>query len=125
VIGGWGTYFIRDQDNELLGAAGLYVNREVPVDGESVTNLEALFGTDWANFAYDFPKTDIEVSSVLIVGLTDWGRYRVDVNARVSRELISDFTVSLKGYYNYDSRPPTEEASKDDYQINLAVGYTF
>jgi hypothetical protein len=125
VIGAWGLHFVRNQSNEVLGAAGVYLNREVPVDGENVTNLEALIGSDWANFAYDFPKTDVELNAILIVGLTDWGRYRVDMEARVSRELFSDFTASIKGYFNYDSRPPSEDASKDDYQVTLGIGYTF
>ncbi len=59
------------------------------------------------------------------MGLTDWGRYRADLDARFNRELFSDFRLVVKGFYNYDSRPPTEGASKDDYQISLAIGYTF
>ena len=125
VAGAWGQYLLRSQGNEILGAAGLSVNREIPVDGEQITNLEALVAFDWANFAFDFPKTDIDVGSVLAVGLTDWGRYRVDVDARFSRELVKDFTLVVKGYFSYDSRPPTKGASTDDYQVSLALGYTF
>jgi hypothetical protein len=125
VSAAWGRYLLRSQGNEILGAAGLYVNREVPVEGEATTNLEALVALDWANFSYDFPKTDIEISSLLIVGLTDWGRYRVDLDARLDRELFSDFHLVLKGFYNYDSRSPTTGESTDDYQFSLALGYTF
>jgi hypothetical protein len=121
----WGRYLLRSQGNEILGAAGLYVNREVPVEGEQTTNLEAVIGLNWADFSYDFPKTDIEVNSILIVGLTDWGRYRVDLDARLDRELFRDFHLVLKGFYNYDSRSPTTGASTDDYQVSLALGYTF
>ena len=63
--------------------------------------------------------------SLLYLGLTDWGRYRVDLNARFNRELFSDFKLVIKGYFNYDSRPPSEGASKSDYQVSLAIGYTF
>jgi putative salt-induced outer membrane protein YdiY len=125
VTGAYGTYFLRSQGNELLGSGGLYVNREVPVEGEQVTNLEALFALDWANFSYDFPKTDIEFKAIFVLGLTDWGRYRVDLDARFNRELFSDFKLVIKGFYNYDSRSPTTGASQDDYQISLAIGYTF
>lgn len=125
VTGAYGTYFVRSQGNEVLGAAGLYVNREVPVEGESVSNLEALFAFDWANFSYDFPKTDIEIKTIFIVGLTDWGRYRADIDARVSRELFSDFNLVIKGYYNFDSQSPTTGERQDDYQVSLAIGYTF
>jgi hypothetical protein len=126
VTGAWGRYLVRNQGNEILGAAGLYVNREVPVDGERVTNLEALIALDWANFAYDFPKTDIEISSIITFGLTDWGRYRVDLNVRFDRELFSDFHFIIKGFYSYDSRPPTQDgAATADYATTLALGYTF
>jgi putative salt-induced outer membrane protein YdiY len=125
LTGAYGKYFVRNQGHEVLGAAGLYVNREIPIEGESVTNLEALFAFDWASFSYDFPKTDIELKTVFIVGLADRGRYRADVDVRVSRELFKDFSLVVKGYYNYDSRSPTEGVSKDDYQISLAIGYKF
>jgi hypothetical protein len=125
VTAAWGRYLLRSQGNELLGATGLYVNREVPVAGDQTTNLEALIALDWANFAFDFPKTDIEIVSTLNVGLTNWGRYRVDLNGRVDRELFRDFHLVLKGYYNFDSRSPTTGESTDDYQITLAIGYKF
>ncbi|MCG6924425.1 MAG: DUF481 domain-containing protein [Acidobacteria bacterium] len=125
VTGAYGKYFVRSRGNEMLGAAGLYVNREVPVDGESVNNVEAIVAADWANFAYDFPKTDVEIKTVFILGLTDWGRYRADVEARFTRELLKDFSFVIKGYYNFDSRPPSEGAARDDYQASVALGYTF
>jgi hypothetical protein len=123
--GAWGKYFLRSQGNEIAAAAGLSVNREVPIAGETTTNLEALVGFDWANFAYDFPKTDIEISTLLYVGLTEWGRYRVDLQGRISRELFKDFTFVVKGFYDYDSRSATTGERQDDYQISLALGYTF
>jgi hypothetical protein len=125
VAAAWGRYLLRSQGNEILGAAGLYVNREVPVEGETTTNLEALIAFDWANFSFDFPKTDIEITTILFVGLTDRGRYRVDLDARFDRELFSDFHLVIKGFFNYDSRSPTTGASTDDYQVSLALGYTF
>jgi hypothetical protein len=54
---------VRDQRNELIGGAGVGLNREKPVEGESTTNVEAVMGFDWANFAYDFPNTDVRYDS--------------------------------------------------------------
>jgi hypothetical protein len=123
--GAWGRYLLRGQGNEIVAAAGLFVNREVPVEGGGTTNLEALFGFDWANFAYDFPKTDIEITSLLYVSLTDRGRYRVNLDGRLDRELFSDFHLVLKGFYNYDSRSPTTGEKTDDYQVSLTLAYKF
>ena len=125
VTAAWGKYLVRSQGNEIPVAAGLSLNHEVPIDGEATNNLEAVFVFDWANFSYDFPKTDIEIVSVFYLGLTDWGRGRLNLDARFNRELFSDFKLVIKGYYNFDSRPPTEGAAKDDYQVSLAIGYTF
>lgn len=125
VLAAWGKYVVRNQDTELPLGAGLSVNREIPTEGETTTNFEAVFIFDWARFSYDFPKTDVEVLSLFYLGLNDWGRYRADLDVRVSRELFSDFTLILKGYYNYDSDPPTEGAAKDDYNVSLGIGYTF
>ncbi len=125
VTGAWGLYLLGSQGNEILGDSGFLVYREVPVDGELTTNLEALFAFDWANFSYNFPKTDIEIGSVFTAGLTDWGRYRVNLNVRFDRELFSDFHFVVKGFYDYDSRPPTQGAAKSDYATTLALGYKF
>lgn len=67
----------------------LCVNGEFPVEGDATTNLEAVVAIDWAKFSYDFPKTDIEITWLLFLGLTDLGRYRVDLDARFDRELCN------------------------------------
>ena len=46
ILGGWAYMLVRDARNELVGGAGLSVNREKPVEGESTTNLEAAAGFD-------------------------------------------------------------------------------
>jgi hypothetical protein len=125
VLGGWGRYLARSQKNEILGLVGLNVNREVPVDGEQRDNLEMAFALNWASFAYHYPKTDVEVGLIGFGSLSEWGRWRFDLDARVRRELFRDFDVSLKGYETFDSRPPTEGASRNDWGVSLGIGYTF
>ena len=64
---------------------------EKPIEGESTTNLEAVLGVDYENFAYDFPNTDIEVTAYGFVGLNQWGRFRRESSASLKRELFKDF----------------------------------
>ncbi len=73
VLGGWAYALARDRKNQLVGGAGLAVNREKPIEGESTTNLEAVIGFDYANFAYDFPNTDIQISTFGYLGLNQLG----------------------------------------------------
>ena len=125
VLGGWAWTLVRDAGNELVSGAGLSVNREKPVEGESTTNLEAAAGFNYSNFAYDFPNTDIQVSAMGYLGLNQWGRYRLEASASLRRELFSDFYFGLKGYESYDSEPATEGAQKNDWGLTLTLGYSF
>ncbi len=125
VVGGWAYMLARTPRNELVGGAGLALNREKPVEGESTTNVELVGGFDWANFAYDFPNTDIRVTAFGYLGLSQWGRFRLESNASLRREVFSDFYVGVRIYESYDSDPATEGAQKNDWGVSLTLGYSF
>jgi hypothetical protein len=120
VVGGWSYMLARSQRNELLGGAGLALNREKPVEGDSTTNAEAVVGFDWSNFAYDFP-----VTAFGYVGLNQWGRFRLEASASLRREVFSDFYLGVRAYESYDSEPATEGAAKNDWGVSLSLGYSF
>jgi hypothetical protein len=125
VLGGWGYMLARDARNELVGGAGLALNREKPVEGESTTNVEAVAGFDWANFAYDFPNTDIRVTAFGYLGLNQWGRFRLEASASLRREIFADLYFGVKAYESYDSDPATEGAQENDWGLSLTLGYSF
>ncbi len=125
LVAGWSYVLVRSPRNELFGGAGLALNRERPVEGESTTNLEAVLGFDWANFAYDFPNTDVRVTAFGFLGLNQWGRFRLESSASLRREVFSDFFVGVKGYASYDSDPATEGAEQADWGLSLTLGYSF
>lgn len=121
----WARYLVRNARNELVGGAGLTLNHEVPVEGGETTNVEAALGINYANFAYDFPNTDIEVGATGFVGLTQWGRFRLEASARLSREVLRDFYVGVKGYESYDSEPATVGAQRNDWGLTFSLGWRF
>ena len=125
LLGGWAYALARDRKNQLVGGAGLSVNREKPIEGESTTNLETVVGFDYSNFAYDFPNTDIQLHLFSYFGLNQWGRFRLEANASLRRELFSDLYFGLKGYESFDNQPPTEGAQKNDWGLSLTLGYSF
>jgi hypothetical protein len=125
VTGGWARYLARNTRNELVGGAGLALNHEVPVEGEETTNVEAAVGFSYANFAYDFPNTDIQVGATAFIGLNQWGRFRLESSARLSREVLKDFYLGLKGYESYDSEPATLGAQKNDWGATVSLGWRF
>ena len=123
--GGWASYLARNTRNELVGGGGFALNHEVPVDGEETTNVEAVLGFSYANFAYDFPNTDIQVGATAFLGLSQWGRFRLEASAKLSREVFKDFYLGLKGYESYDSEPATQGAQRNDWGLTLTLGLRF
>jgi len=125
VSSGAGRYLLQDRRQDLLGGMGLRVNREKPLEGESTTNLEAAAILVFDRFSYDFPKVDVYATLSGFASLTDWGRARVEVDARWKRELLKDFALSLRGYESYDSRPPSVSAERNDYGVSFGLAWTF
>src|SRR5262245_35201878 len=125
IAGGGGRNLVHGRRQQLRSGLALSVNREKPLEGETTTNLEAVLLLTYDLFSYDFPKVDVYADLAGFAGLSDWGRTRLEVDVRVKRELLKDFTVSLRVYESYDSRPPTEGADKNDYGASFGLGWTF
>jgi hypothetical protein len=122
---GGGRYLLQGRRDKLLTAVGLSVNREVPVEGETTTNVEALAVINYDRFSHDFPKVDVAVTLAGFASLNNGGRYRFEADAGVKRELVKDFYATLRGYESYDSRPATEGARRNDYGATFALGWSF
>ena len=125
VLGGGGRYFVKSRKDELLAGLGVSVNHEIPTEGVATTNVELATALSYDRFSYDFPKVDIYITLAGYLSMSDWGRERLELNARLRRELLKDFSVSLSGYESYDSRPPTAGVQRNDYGITFALGWTF
>jgi hypothetical protein len=125
VAAGGGRYLAQGRSHKLLAGLGLSVNRERPTEGESTTNVEATAMLHYDRFSYDFPKVDIAVGVAGFASLNEGGRYRVELDASLKRELVKDFHATLRGYESYDSRPATEGAPTSDYGVTFALGWSF
>ena len=93
-------------------------------DRETTTNVDALVVFNASKFNYDFPKTSLDFTRHGLPSLNDFGRVRLNANLSYSRELVKDFNLTFSGY-NYDNRPPTAGASKNDVGFSLSLGWTF
>lgn len=120
-----GRYLLQSNGGWLLLGGGGAVGREVPVDGDKVTNIDALVVLSASKFTYDFPKTSLDLAVLVFPSLNDFGRVRVNANLSYSRELIKDFSLTMTAYDAYDNRPLTTSASKNDVGFSLALGWTF
>ena len=125
VGGGIGRYLVQTNRSVLGAAAGLVLNRENPVDGDSTTNVEAFVGTTYEFFTDDTPKTSIDMAFMLFPSLNVSGRYRTDFSLTLSREIVKDFTVGATAYDSYDNKSPAGSSSTHDFGVSLNIGWTF
>lgn len=123
--GGLGRYFVQTNRSLVGAAAGISQNREIPLEGDSTTNVEAFFGASYSFFTYDTPKTSLQAAFVFYPSLNVGGRVRTNVDVSLKREIVKDFTVGLTLYDSYDSKPPTTDANKHDVGVTLSIGWVF
>jgi len=122
---GGGRYLVQRRSDRFLAGGGFSVNRERPVEGESTTNAELTVSLGYDRFAYDFPRVDVSVTAAAFLSLTQSGRERLEVQARLQRELAKDFYATLRGYESYDDEPATADAEKNDWGVTFALGWSF
>lgn len=125
-LGGGAAYpLVRNNAMELWAAAGAVVTRENYAGSELTTNVEAWINGTWDAFRYDSPKLDLGLSASIYPGLSNLGRVRGEVSARVKYELFTDFNAGLTLSSTFDSRPPDPSAAKTDYVATFTIGWSY
>jgi uncharacterized protein DUF481 len=120
-----GRYTLRGPHAEMLITGGMALGREIPIDADQVTNVDALVATTFSFFTYDYPTTRIDVSLLTFPSLDDPGRVRLNGDVKFKREIFKDFYVSFSGYDTYDNRPKSVSAKQNDLGVSLSFGWTF
>ena len=120
---GFGREMLHSNTEQLLLSLSLVANREWPVSGDPTNNLEGLFYSAFRIFKYRTPKTDLFTTLAVYPSITDWGRIRLIYDIKATFEIVEDFTIGIEFYYNYDNKPATEGAAKDDWGIVTSFGY--
>ena len=87
--------------------------------------MEALFNVAYEVFRYDSPELDLTAQFSVIPNLTDWGRVRSEVSTTLKWELYEDLFWQLTFYNSYDNRPPTDDATNNDYGVITGIALEF
>jgi hypothetical protein len=122
--GGGGRYLVQSNTTLLSLVAGLSVTYENLADGTEQESLEGLINGSFSKFVYDSPKVNVDAGVTLFPSLSDWGRFRLEADATLKREIVKDFFVGLNGVESYDTKP-SEGAQSNDWNAYLSFGYSF
>jgi hypothetical protein len=125
ILGGGGSLIVTQTNHGSLRTTAelQWTNEQFKDVEEASNNLEANIGAQGEYYLFDSPKTDISASLSILPNLTDWGRVRIEADARLSYELLSDFTVALTARERFDSRPTSD--NRNNFSTTLSVGWTF
>ena len=123
--GGPGYRILKSHRQELTVLGGPVFVREVPLQEPESTHGLALVATNYSLFFNEYPKTNVDVANQLRFGLSEPGRFLLDLNASVRRELWRDFYIAGSLYDSYDNRPPASSSIKNDVGVTLTLGWTF
>jgi hypothetical protein len=126
IAGGAGRRLVYSNSAMVQASLLLNANHEFTSDGNETNNLELVLDTSLLAFRYDTPKLDASLSANLFMNLTTWGRYRVNVDGRLSIELVEDLYWDISQvYYRFDTDPSTIATSGTDWGVISGIRYTF
>ena len=120
-----GPRLVNSNRGQLTIGGGLAVNDERGVDVEATRNIEALVSFRSSFYTYDRPQTNLDIGFDYYPSLSNPGRQRLQVDARIKREFWKDLFVSLDLYNSYDNRPPNPAADTNDVGVVLSIGWTY
>ena len=123
--GGVGRFLWRSNRGAFGVGGGAVYDRELPVVGSATNGMDAMLMVNGSYFRHDTPETDVAISAAAFPSLSDTGRYRVEVNGSITRDIIGDFNIGLTFFYSYDNRPPSPGALRRDVGGNLTIGWSF
>jgi hypothetical protein len=125
VSGAVGQRLVNTNRAQLSIGGGLSVNDEHGVDTEPTQNVEAIMTFRTSYYAYDYPKTNIDVSFQYFPSLSDFGRQRIQFDSSFRRELWKDVFLAVNVFNTFDSQPPSDDADKNDVGVVLSFGWSY
>jgi len=123
---GGGRYFVQSNNLLFLVFGGLTTSREKKTGDEQFhTNLEAMLSGSFEAFRYVSPNLDFTTSLVLFPSLTEFGRIRLNFDARLRYELLHDFYVGLTVFDKLDADLRSGGDRANDFGIDTTISWSF
>jgi putative salt-induced outer membrane protein YdiY len=126
VGGGLGRNLIQSNRRVFQLAGGLAASREKPLEAGGITNLEALSLVRYSAVKYDYPKSETTLTLSVLPSMSDPGRVRASMSAKMSRAFFTnDFVFAISAFDDYDNRPPAGAVNTNDVGFSFSVGWKF
>jgi len=84
-----------------------------------------IFSLNWSIYKLSGSTFKLTSNIDYLPYISENSRYRVSINIHPYIEIVNNFYIGLKYYYDFDSNTDTKGTLKDDFGINLTVSYSF
>ena len=119
---GLGLYIIRTNHMYMQSGLGLAFSQE-KYGGDEPTSQGSFEGLGLFDFnAYDLGDLSFQFKLTTYPSLSDWGRWRIDMDTSLKYDLPLDFYVKLSYVHNFDSDPLVDVA-KNDFVFKTSLGW--
>ena len=125
VQSGPGYVISKTNRSAFMIGGGISYTRERYFEKESVNNAEAVAGITAQFFKLYSPKMDLTAKLNALPNLTTSGRVRSEFDTKLRIEIFRDFFLNFSFYDSYDSKPPLETATKNDYGFVTGISWSF
>ncbi len=134
-----GRSIVQTNQNLFVISAGFVVNSEKFSGNEDTgteedqddiyssqdVNWEGLLMVTYYAFRYQHPKMKVNATLMVLPGLSNTDRLRLQFQGGVSYEIFRNFTVGLTASESYDSQPPVAGVKSNTYNVGATIGWNF
>ncbi|KJF42430.1 DUF481 domain-containing protein [Draconibacterium sediminis] len=120
---GLGLYLLRTNHMYMQSGLGLAFSQE-KYGGDNPTSQGSFEGLGLFDFnAYDLGDLSFQFKLTTYPSLSDWGRWRIDMDTSLKYDLPLDFYVKLSYVHNFDSDPLVAGVAKNDFVFKTSLGW--
>lgn len=119
------NYLKQTNHNKLYYEVGFNFNFEESTDLIRTNNIDGVIGVNYSIFKYNRPEVDLTSYAYAYPDMRFDGRWRFDSGFDLNVEVFYNFFIGLKAYYQFDSKPLSENANNSDWSFSTTFGYSF
>lgn len=122
--GGGGRMVLQTNHATVMVFTGMVYTWEKFTGTPGQSSPELASGGRWNWFSARNNNYDFDTGVVTYINVGGTARFRSEFNTALRVKFLSDFTFGVNGYDSFDSTPP-EGNPKNDYGMNLSLGWSF
>lgn len=122
---GVGRELLLSRRQQASAITAIAINQELSEEKENENTTEAMIQVNYNLYSFANPNLTLSFVESSFISLTQKNRVRLDGNINIDYEVITDFSINLQFYHNFDSRSPATNEPNIDFGFVAGLRYKF